>query len=74
MSRDVSLPPGCSDSGDLQKLIRLIGVDCKQRGIMTLSEAMKISDDERAELVRITQTTSPLIYRLVERSEYQKDI
>jgi translation initiation factor IF-3 len=68
MSRDGSLPPGC-DLGDLQKHIRLIGVDGKQRGIMTMSEAMKISDDERAELVRITQTTSPQIYRLVEHSE-----
>lgn len=54
--------------------VRLIGVDGKQRGIMTLSEAVKISEDERAELVRIKQTTSPLIYRLVERGEHQKHI
>jgi translation initiation factor IF-3 len=74
MSRDGSLPPGCSDLSASQQHIRLIGVDGKQRGIMTLSEAMKISDDERAELVRITQTTSPLIYRLVEHSENQKHI
>jgi translation initiation factor IF-3 len=67
MSRDVSLPPGNSDSSDLQKHIRLIGIDGKQRGIMTLSEAIKISDDERAELVRIM--TSPLVYRLVEHRE-----
>jgi translation initiation factor IF-3 len=60
--------------GDLQQHIRLIGVDGKQRGIMTLSEAMKIADDERAELVRIPQTTSPLIYRLIERSEHQNHI
>jgi len=41
---------------------------------MTLSEAMQIADDERAKLIRITQTTSPLIYRLVEPREYQKHI
>lgn len=72
MSRNVSPPPKRSDSGDLQKHIRLIGVDGKQRGIMTLSEAMKISDDERTELVRIM--TSPLVYRLVEHNEYRKHI
>lgn len=74
MSRDGSLPPGCSDLGDLQQHIRLIGIDGIQRGIMTLSEAMQIADDERAKLIRITQTTSPLIYRLVEPREYQKHI
>jgi len=74
MSRDGSPPPGCSDLSDLQQHIRLIGVDGKQRGIMTLSEAMKIADAERAELVRITQTTSPLIYRLIKRSKHQKHI
>ena len=64
------------DSGgeDSDKHVRVIGTDGKQRGIMTLSEAMKIADDERAELVRITQTTSPLIYRLIERCEHQKHI
>jgi hypothetical protein len=72
MSRDVSPPLGCSDLGDLQQHIRLIGVDGMQRGIMTLSDAIKISDDERAELVRIM--TSPLVYRLVKRDERQKHI
>jgi translation initiation factor IF-3 len=74
MSRDVSPPPRCSDLSDSQQDIRLIGVDGKQRGIMTLSEAMKISEDERVELVRISQTTSPQIYRLIERGEHQKHI
>jgi translation initiation factor IF-3 len=59
---------------ELPQHIRLIDIDGKQRGIMTLSEAMKIADDERAELVRITQTISPPIYRLIKHSEYQKHI
>ena len=74
MSRDGSLPPGCSDLSDMPKLIRLIGVDGTQRGIMTLSDAVKIAEDERLELVRIAQSASPQVYRLLERRKHQQPI
>jgi translation initiation factor IF-3 len=56
------------------KPIRLIGVDGTQRGIMTLSDAVKIAEDERLELVRIAQSASPQNYRLLERRKHQRPI
>ena len=61
---EVSLDSGGEDS---DKHVRVIGTDGRQLGIMMLSEAKKIADTERAELVRIG--TSPLVYRLVEHRE-----
>lgn len=54
------------------KRVRVIGRDSRQLGIMMLSEALKIADTERAKLVKITQTISPPVYRIVESSEHQK--
>jgi translation initiation factor IF-3 len=74
VSRDGSLPSGCGGLDDLQQHVRVIGRSNKSLGIMALSEAMKIADGEHAELKKITQTTSPPIYRLVYPSEYQAHI
>ena len=62
------------DSGgeEPDKHVRVIGRDGRQLGIMMLSEAMKIADTERAELVNVTQTASAPVYRMVESSEHQK--
>jgi hypothetical protein len=53
MSRDGSLPFGCSNLGDLQQLVLLVAAKDKRRGIMKFSEAIKIADEEQAELVRV---------------------
>jgi hypothetical protein len=62
------------DSGgeEPDKHVRVIGRNGRQLGIMMLSEAMKIADTERAELVKVTQTASAPVYRMVESSEHQK--
>jgi translation initiation factor IF-3 len=70
MSTDNSLPSG--SGGDLKQQVRLIDGANRSLGIMTLSEATKIADDSRAELVKVTQTASPLIYRLVYPSNHQE--
>ena len=67
MGRDSSLPFGCGDLDELQKKVSVIGSDGRQLGIMMLSEAMKIADRERAELVKITQSASPPVYRMLDQ-------
>jgi hypothetical protein len=69
-------PPGrnsvagaCEDD---HEQVRVIDKDGRQLGIMILSEAMKVADSERAELVKITQTVSPPVYRMVDSDEHQK--
>jgi hypothetical protein len=64
---------GLDSGGEEQdKYVRVIGRDGTQLGIMMLSEAMKIADTERAELVKIGQTASTPIYRMVESNKHQK--
>jgi len=64
------------DSGgeEPDKHVRVIGRDGRQLGIMMLSEAMKIAEQERAKLVIIGSSVSPPIYRLIAASERQKHI
>jgi len=64
---------GLDSGGDEpDKHVRVIGRDGRQLGIMMLSEAMKIADTERAELVKVTQTASAPVYRMVKSSEHHK--
>ena len=72
MSRDGSLPFGCRDLAELQKPARVIGKDGRQLGIMNLSDAIKIAESEAAELVKISQTTSPMVYRMVDCNQYKE--
>jgi hypothetical protein len=60
----VSLDSGGEDS---DKHVRVIGTDGRQLGIMILSEAMKFAGRERLELVKITQTASPPVYRMIDQ-------
>jgi hypothetical protein len=59
---------------DSQQRVRLLGEKGKQLGIMTLSEATKLAEQERAKLVMIAPSISPPIYRLIAASERQKHI
>jgi len=74
MSRDGSLPPGCSDLADTLQRVRVMDRTGRQVGIMLLSEAMKIADHEHVELVKITKTAIPPVYRMIESEAYQKII
>lgn len=74
MSRDGSLPPGCSELSDLQKDVLLIDTNRKSRGFMPLAEAIKIADNEQVELVKIGESKRFHTYRLTERSAYQKHL
>jgi hypothetical protein len=74
MSRDGSLPSGCSDLSELQRLVLLKAPKGKRRGIMPLSEAMKVADEEHAELLKVGQTKHMDIYELAEESDYEKHI
>ena len=66
------MPPGCKDLVDTLKNVRVIGKTGKQLGIMTIAEAIKIADDERAEMVNIAPNAKPPMYRLIDPDEYRK--
>jgi hypothetical protein len=70
--RGSNVATGFRGGEEPDKHVRVIGRDGRQLGIMMFSEAMKIADTERAELVRITPTASAPVYRMVESSEHQK--
>jgi translation initiation factor IF-3 len=52
---------------DFKKLIRLIGKDGRQIGLVTLSSARKLAKKQSASLVKITETSSPSIWRMTDR-------
>ena len=67
MESDASLSFGGGDLAEFQREVRVIGADGRQLGIMNLSDAMKIADRERLDLIKITQTASPPVYRMVQQ-------
>ena len=63
---------GLDSDSEPDKHVRVIGRNGRQLGIMMLSEAKKIADTEGERLVKISQTISPPLYRMVESSKHQK--
>jgi translation initiation factor IF-3 len=64
-----------------QQQVRLIGVNGKSLGVMTLAEAEMIARSQNVRLVNLTPTLTPPVYRLVGEhkfetaaSKYQKHI
>ena len=80
MIEDDSPLAGSSDATGSRQRVRLIDGKGRNFGVMMLSEARRIADEQRVELVGIALTVKPPIYRLVKpgerqepkRSEYQK--
>jgi translation initiation factor IF-3 len=75
MIKDDSPLAGGGDSADMHERIRVVDSNGKQWGIMTLLDATKLADSKGAKLLKITQTVSPPIYRLIEKgSKFWKKV
>ena len=54
------------DQAKQLKELRLVGMDGKSIGVMTSSQALKLAQEQRAELVEIMDTTTPPVWKLRE--------
>ena len=52
------------------KLVRLIGKDGTQLGIVPFHQAVKLATGDH--LIKLTDKISPPVYRIVDSSEYRK--
>ena len=53
------------------KEVRVIGVDGEQLGVMALSDAKKIAEDEGVDLVMIAPTAKPPVCRVVDYGKFK---
>jgi len=69
--RDYLLPPGF---GDLNQMVRVIGQDRQQLGVLTVLEATKIANEQAAELVMLAPNAKPPVCRIVDRPKFRREI
>jgi translation initiation factor IF-3 len=72
MRRDSLLPPSCKDIVDALRNVRVVDKTGRQLGIMTLNEAWSMAERELAELLLISPSASPPVYRITNRRITQK--
>ncbi len=63
MNRGVTLPAGCKNLSDR---IRVISVQGRDLGFLTVAEAQRLATDQQAELIQIARGHGMHIFRLVD--------